>query len=165
MTIPDPEPIADIAAQLQAMADPNHPKRACFVVPANIVGTPLSASSWVRPEGVLITEDTTLAGIFQAAPVDTEGFDRAMAGILGLPEPKPDAEARCERDSIRARVVQARDEDDNVLTEAIASPWGLAATVAALRRHVPQRGKLYVLGLRQVLERRRRLREQEQIDG
>lgn len=163
--IPDPEPIGDIEAQLKAVADPAHPKRACFLVPRNFSGRYCRQVAAVRAEGLLITEDTTLAARFQAAPVDTEGFDRAMAGILGLPEPKPDAEARCDRDPTRARVVQARDEDGNVVTEAIASPWGLAATVAALARHVPQRGKLYVLGLQQVLERRRRLREQEQIDG
>ena len=166
MTIPIPEPAADIEAQLAALLDPGHPKRACFLVPGNLPPGVLAADTQIRPEGVLLTQDPALARLFRDAPEDVAGFDRAMAAILGLPEAKPDAEARCGGDPTRARVVQARDTQDRVVTEALASPVRLALAVAEMRRHVPAGGRLVVLSLAQVLERRRRLRQQEQtIDG
>jgi hypothetical protein len=96
-----PEPPRDIEAQLLAAIDVDHPKRACFCVPADQYLIPPSIDAYVvrRPEG----------------------------------------------SASRARVVQARDAEGNVITEATASPWGFLETCDALESHVPEGGQLVIL--------------------
>jgi hypothetical protein len=52
-----PEPPRDIEAQLLAAIDVDHPKRACFCVPADQYLIPPSIDAYVvrRPEGSLVT--------------------------------------------------------------------------------------------------------------
>jgi hypothetical protein len=158
---PTPEPAGDIKAQLAAVLDPNHPKRACFVVPEDAVHAPYGQiMSAARPEGTLVTRDVDLLRVFRRAPEDPDGFDRAMAEILGYPEAKPDTLRRCEgRPFARGRVVQAQDKDGCVITEACCSPLMLQPTQEALKPHVPEGGQLVVLTPLEALGRRILLRE------
>jgi hypothetical protein len=81
-----PEPPRDIEAQLLAAIDVDHPKRACFCVPADQYLIPPSIDAYVvrRPEGSLVTLHKRLAEAFERSADDT-----TMAWILGYPEPKP----------------------------------------------------------------------------
>jgi hypothetical protein len=143
MTLLVPEPPRDIEAQLLAAIDVDHPKRACFCVPADQYLIPPSIDAYVtrRPEGTLVTLHKRLAEAFERSADDT-----TMAWILGYPEPKPVIAERCQgMDASRARVVQARDAEGNVITEATASPWGFLETCDALESHVPEDGQLVIM--------------------
>jgi hypothetical protein len=150
---PLPEPAGDIRAQLAAVMDPAHPKRAAFLVPANAVRMPLVTSAHIVPrsEGVLVTLDADVARAFRRAPSETDAFDRVMATILGYPEDKALVVSRCGGNS---RAVQARDAEGNVVTETFASPAGLDAARDAMRRHVPPGGELVELTAIEAISRR-----------
>lgn len=140
---PIPEPPRDIRAQIDAVLDPSHPKRAIFMVPADAKFLPYVYDAHIveRPEGTLLTTDAELAALF-AASAD----DRTMATILGYPEAKPDVVERCGGNpALIARAVQARDAAGNVITETFTSPPGLKRAVEALREHAPPGGELVVL--------------------
>lgn len=158
-----PEPEGDIRAQLKAMLDPDHPKRAVFVVPQDRerITTPLpTVFAENRPEGTLFTKSDQLATAFLCAPSDEEGFDRVMAKILGLPQDKAKVFLACEgRPMARARIVQATDADGWVVTEAAAGPGQLKETSEALQNHVPPGGQLRVMTPIEALGRRLLLRE------
>jgi len=159
--IPTPEPARDVKAQLAAVKDPGHPKRACFLVPENI-GDGIADGVWMkaRPEGLLLTRETDLLVMFADAPSDQDGFDRVMAEILGYPEAKPDVITACEdKPFARAKAVQARDKDGSVITEACCSAGWLEVTQDTLRLHVTQGGTLVVLTPLEVLGRRILLHE------
>jgi hypothetical protein len=160
------EPEGDIRAQLRAMLDPDHPKRAVFVVPEDreralmtrgpVVGLMIES----RPEGTLLTKGDQLATAFLCAPADEVGFDRVMAKILGLPQTKQEVFLACEgRPMARARIVQACDADGWVVTEAAAGPGQLATTSEALQKHVPPGGGIRVMTPIEALGRRLLLRE------
>jgi hypothetical protein len=163
-----PEPAGDIRAQLRAVIDPEHPKRACFATRENYgIALPLDADADVetysdkRREGCLFTIDAALAKAFRAAPAEPEAeFDRAMAAILGYPEAKPDVLLACQgRLFTLARVVQARTAEDWVVHEALTSPAMLGYTTEELQNHVPSGGRLVVLTPADVIRRRLALRE------
>jgi hypothetical protein len=160
--IPTPEPAGDIKAQLAAMLDPAHPKRACFLVPEDMTQIPhkLSAIVVARAEGVLVTQDQACADAFSSASNQPDSFDRTMAEILGYPEAKPDVVAACNGQPFtRARAVQARDKDGHVITEACCSPGRLEETQNALQAHVPTGGTLVAVMPLEALARRILLRE------
>jgi hypothetical protein len=159
---PTPEPAGDIKAQLAAVLDPEHPKRACFLVPEDMTQIPhgLNAIVVARAEGVLVTQDQACADAFSSASNQPDSFDRTMAEILGYPEAKPDVVVACDKQPFnRARAVQARDKDGHVITEACCSPGRLAETQDALQAHVPTGGKLVVVTPLEALARRILLRE------
>jgi hypothetical protein len=146
------EPAGDIAAQLRATLDPGHPKRACFCVPADAHVIPRTLAAYIvdRPEGTLVTLQKQLADAFEHSADDV-----TLAWILGYPEPKPTVFLRCcSRPEIRARVVQARDADNHVVSEAIASPVGFWETVEVIERHVPRNGCLVIVSPRMAIMRR-----------
>jgi hypothetical protein len=148
IAFPTPEPPGDIKAQLAAVMDERHPKRAAFVVPEDGGQIPyvLRAEIVRRDEGVLVTTFGPAADIFRQAGTDPDEFDTAMAVILGIPEPKPLLVANCRgRPELYARAVQARDSDGNVVQEAFASGAGLYETVIAIEAHVPPGGELVIL--------------------
>jgi hypothetical protein len=140
---PVPEPAGDIEAQIMAALDPDHPKRACFCVPqdAHIVPRTLDAYIIDRPEGTLVTLHKQLADAFQRSADDV-----TMAWLLGYPEDRITALKRCcNQPAIAPRVVQARDADDHVVSEALTSPLGFLKTCSAIQKHVPEDGKLVIL--------------------
>jgi hypothetical protein len=158
-----PEPEGDIRAQLRAMLDPDHPKRAVFVVPEDrdrITERLPKVFVENRPEGTLLTKSDQLATAFLCAPSDEQGFDRVMAKILGLPQDKRSVFLACEgRPMARARIVQATDADGWVVTEAAAGPDQLQHTSVVLQSHVPHGGSLRVMTPIEALGRRMLLRE------
>ena len=160
-----PEPKGDIQAQLRAVLDPEHPKRACFVVPQDYAGAGHfcidKGFMEERHEGRLFTCHKAQALAFRQAPRYPEAaFDAAMAEILGYPEAKPDVMMRCGGGLFGgAQVVQARDGDAWVIHEALTSPAMLECTTQELQRHVPPEGVLMVLTPVKALERRLLLRE------
>lgn len=143
------EPDGDIDAQLRALHDPSHPKVAVFLAPGNeIDDRPLGPGVKVvrRREGTLLTTDPKRAAHFKTRPMIT---DDDLALLLGYPESKADVFGRG-----GGLVVQARDADGYVVTEAYASLQRLADTVAELRAHVPFAGRLMVLAPAEALARR-----------
>ncbi len=143
------EPEGDIDAQVRALHDPSHPKVAVFLAPGNeIDDRPLEPGVRVvrRREGTLLTTDPKRAAHFKTRPMIT---DDDLALLLGYPESKADVFGRG-----GGLVVQARDADGYVVTEAYASLQRLADTVAELRRHVPFAGRLLVLAPAEALARR-----------
>lgn len=152
-----PEPAGDIRAQIAAVLDPSHPKRAAFLVPEDAVNLqweclPEGVYAASREEGVLITTLYPMAEAFEACP--SEQFDRVMAVILGYPEAKPDIEMWCQGNPARARVVQARDPMGHVIQEAIASGPRLLDTAEAFKPY----GELVILQPAAALQRRIALR-------
>jgi hypothetical protein len=147
--MPFAEPAGDIRAQLAAVMDPTHPKRATFLVPENFAELPGGLDGMhvvARPEGVLVTTDEALADAFRRAPKKTDAFDRAMAGILGLPEAKPDMVRACGgKPATNGWAVQARDTGGNVVTECFVSPSALPAAWDQMQAHVPPGGQVVVM--------------------
>jgi hypothetical protein len=143
------EPDGDIDAQLKALHDPSHPKAAVFLAPGNeIEDQPIGPGVEVvrRREGTLLTTDPKRAAHFKTRPMIT---DDDLALLLGYPESKADVFGQG-----GGLVVQARDADGHVITEAYASLQRLARTIAELRRHVPFAGRLVVLAPAEALARR-----------
>jgi hypothetical protein len=156
---PVPEPAGDIRAQLAAVLDPAHPKRACYMVPADVErldlkALPRGAFAATRPEGTLVTTEIKLAARFDASPLEPEAFDRAMAEILDYPEAKPDIADRCQGNAKLARTVQARDAAGHVVTEAATSAMRFLDTCAALQAHVPPGGQLVIMSPAAAISRR-----------
>jgi len=144
---PVAEPLGDIRAQLAAVLDPQHAKRACFLVPedARNLTIPEGGIDGLlvvrRAEGTLVTLDPAKAELFKQQADDT-----TMAEILGYPEDKDTVLARCPRNpGHTARSVQARTHTGHVVIEALCSGVGLLPTVAEMQRHVPPGGKLVIL--------------------
>jgi hypothetical protein len=148
-----PEPASDVRAQIAALLDPAHPKVAVFVSPWNVADLPDVPFSMklIRGEGVLVTEKPEKMRIFAAWPLD----DDKMALILGYPESKTAALGACPPGYLR--VVQARDRQGSVITEALCSPLWLEPTQKALAPH----GDLVVMMPAQVVWRRIALRTEE----
>ena len=145
---PIPEPTADVRAQIAAMLDPRHPKKAALVVPGNEVPAVEDVIRVERSSGTLLTRDPVRAAAF----ADGHEHDATMAWILGYPEPKDAALAACPEAWLR--VVQACDWQGNVITEALCSPGWLDRTGVALRRH----GDVRLLTVPEALGRRFALR-------
>lgn len=161
---PVPEPAGDIRAQIAAVLDPAHPKRACFLVPGNaerldLDALPEGAYAIQRAEGTLITTDWSMADAFDALPCAADAFDALMAEILGLAEEKSVVVERCRgRPELYAHAVQARDARGNVVTETFTSPLGFLATCDAMLAHVPPGGQLVAIGAALAISRRVALR-------
>jgi hypothetical protein len=157
---PVPEPAGDIRAQLAAVLDPTHPKRACFLVPGDaerlkLDGLPKGAYAAVRDEGTLVTRERQLAVAFECADSATDAFDTAMAEILGLPEAKPLMVERCRgQPELYARAVQARDAGGHVVCETFASPIGFLGACKVMAKHVPPGGQLVTIGAVIAISRR-----------
>jgi hypothetical protein len=161
MMFPTPEPAADIAAQIDAVMNPAHPKKAAFIVPADReqVRHCLNACVATRDEGTLVTTLEPAADAFLACDSDPDAFDNLMAVLLGIPEQKPLMVQNCRgRPELYARAVQARDSEGNVVQEAFASPAGLHETILALEAHVPHGGVLVVMKPADAIQRRIDLR-------
>jgi hypothetical protein len=165
---PVPEPAGDIRAQIAATLDRNHPKRACYMVPEDaerldLEALPQGVYAVQRTEGTLVTTDLGIAELFDAAPAETDAFDRVMAEILGYPEDKATAVARCRgKPAVYARAVQARDAIGHVVTEVFASPVGFLPACAAIQEHVPARGRLVIMSPAAAISRRVAMRWVEQ---
>lgn len=165
---PVPEPAGDIRAQIAATLDHNHPKRACYMVPEDaerldLKALPQGIYAAQRAEGTLVTTDLELAELFDGAPAETGAFDRVMAEILGYPEDKATAVARCRGKPARhARAVQARDAAGHVITEIFASPVGFLPACAAMQAHVPAGGRLVIMSPAAAISRRVAMRWVEQ---
>jgi len=159
--MPIAEPAGDIRAQLAAVMDPDHPKRACFVVPEDAGQVPYVLNAYIeaRPEGVLVTRDLGLALLFRDVLADTDAFDRRMALILGYPEAKPDVVAACDGNPLHAWAAQARDAGGNVVQECFVTPDGARAACDALWQHVPVGGELVMLRPADAIWRRVMLRQ------
>lgn len=144
---PEPEPPGDIRAQLAAVLDPNHPKRAAFLVPEDAANLRIPDDGIAglhvvrREEGVIVTTDRMLAELFEQ-----RADDATMALILGYPESKDKLVERCRKPVHKhARAVQARDKDGHVVTECFCSPLMFLRTCEVIARHVPRDGELLIM--------------------
>lgn len=148
-----PEPPNDIAAQIRALSDPNHPKDAVFVANGNETAIPTELPQNVQavnsPAGTLLTTDPNKAAYFQSKP---NPDDADMAAILGYPVAKSQAAA-----SGAGTVVQARDAAGNVIYEAATHPAGMDATTKAAQEQTPPGGAVVNLSPEAALDRRQSL--------
>ena len=159
---PIPEPMCDLRAQVAALLDPMHPKRAVLIVPGNEVPPVPGVRHIERSTGTLLTRDPARAAAF----ADGHEHDATMAWILGYPEDKGEVVRACGRmPEFVARAVQARDAAGAVVTEAFTSPVGLDRTVEAIRAHVPGGGVLTILSPIEAITRRIMLRVLERANG
>jgi hypothetical protein len=126
-----PEPVADVAAQIGAVADPRSPKTSAFMAKGTKVPRTLPAGlvKATRPEGTLVTNSPAQAKQFAKARTVTEGH---LAKQLGYPESKRQAIA-----SGAPRVVQGRTPSGAVAHESVASPGGVGAAARAAAKAVP----------------------------
>ena len=133
------ESSGDIAAQIKAMLDPNHPKDAVFVAKGSDSAIPDSLPDNVmvqpRPEGTLLTTNRKKLEAFQAPDLT----DQALAKILDYPQTKDDAIA-----SGNPLAVQAFDADGNMVQGPLSSPDALPQTIASTVAQTPPGGNVIV---------------------
>lgn len=146
-TVPELE--RDIDAQLRALADPDHPKRAVFLARGNSLGN-RELPKWLfvhrRPEGTLVTDCAALADTFRELEFVT---DEDLAALLGYPECKADillGDEGC--------IVQALDAEGCVIFEAACSRRKIDATIAAADAQVPAGGRRVVTTPAEAIARR-----------
>jgi hypothetical protein len=126
------EPSGDIAAQIQAVANPGSAKDAAFVVRgAAMPKIPENLLAVSRPEGTLITSNPTKAAMFRQSPAL---HDTLMAHLLGYPETKTQAFVAS---GGAPAVVQGVTPSGAVAHESAASLQGLASAITAARAAAP----------------------------
>lgn len=144
-----PELKGDIEAQMKALLDPDHPKRAVFLARGQeLPNCKLPSGVFVesRPEGTLITDSALLAAAFSTTEILT---DAHLAEILGYPVSKVEV--------MRAgggAVVQAIDENGWVIFEAATTQDLLNATMSAAEEQVPPGGHVAVMTIEAAIARR-----------
>lgn len=143
-----PEPAKDIAAQIRALRDPDHPKRAVFLCRGNRADREMTHGLYVaeRDEGTLVTASLETAEMFLAADCIT---DADLAILLGYPEDKASVMA-----SPDPEIVQAVDAQGCVIFEALASRANLGLTIAAAEAQKPSGGLVVVNTMLSVTRRR-----------
>jgi len=133
-----PEPAKDIAAQVATLNDPTSTKDAVFVAAGNEAAVPAqlpeNAEVVTRPEGTLITTNPDKAAAFEGAENLT---DEDVGALLGYPGTKMDAVA-----SGAGTVIEGRDKDGNVVSQAVTSPEKAAETAAAVDAQTPEGGSV-----------------------
>lgn len=145
-----PEPLEDIAAQIEALLAPRGPRDSVFIaagtqgmIPADL---PSAVMQVARPEGTLLTIDRGKARMFENAP---ELQDDLMAEILNYPTSKREAVMRPD-----AFVIQARDPDGRVLYEAATVPEKEALTTSIAQRYAGPTGSVERLSAEEAQARR-----------
>jgi hypothetical protein len=128
-----PEPVADVAAQIAAVADPRSAKTSAFMAKGTKLPRSLPAGlvKATRPEGTLVTNSPAQAKQFKARTL-TDGH---LAKQLGYPESKRHALAAS--GAQRAVLVQGRTPSGAVAHESVASPAGVRAAAKAAAKAVP----------------------------
>lgn len=152
LTPTEPEPKCDVYAQISALIDPDHPKHAVWIS----LGTPFAmvedddlASLYVPDVGVLYGR------MEDCARLAADPTEETLAEILGYEESK--AAALAASLPHEPLVVQARDQNDCVVLEMLASLHRLRA--ASTR--CAQCGRVHVMTMEACLKRRQRLIEEE----
>jgi hypothetical protein len=133
------EPAGDVAAQLQALADPKNPKDAVFLAEGTEMpaSPPKGALVVQRPGvGTLVTTSRGKATLFRKAKLT----DADMAKILGYPEDKANVVAT----GGEVVAVEGKDQGGNVVASAVASPKGRAATEKAIGAQTPAGGRVEI---------------------
>lgn len=138
-----PEPAEDIAAQLQAMADPESARDAVFVAAGNEAQIPSQlppGAKRVTRQGVgtLITTNAKKANDFRLKRMT----DDSIAKLVGYSEPKAKALRRGKGEA--PAVVQATTPTGAVAAEQVASKKGLKAAKKAVKRLAPKGAKVEV---------------------
>jgi hypothetical protein len=145
-----PEPAKDIAAQVGALNDPTSTKDAVFVAAGNEAAVPAqlpeNAEVVTRPEGTLITTNPDKAAAFEGAENLT---DEDVGALLGYPDTKTNAAA-----SGAATVIEGRDKDGNVVSQAVTSPEKAAETAAVVDAQTPAAGSVAETTPQAVLDER-----------
>jgi hypothetical protein len=143
----EPEPICDIQAQLRALLDPGHPKRAVWIAEGTVF-------FMLQADGIadltLPGQGTLYASEHDCGRLEDEPTEERLAELLDYVEPKSGIIAQ---PALWYPVVQARDADDHVVWEQIASWKRLTETCQRAQLY----GKRYILLMYDVLQRRSRL--------
>ncbi len=139
LSVTVPEPLKDIQAQIDALMDPNHPKRAVFIPSSNAIVVS-------RQEGTLITTNFPLAEMFATVGALT---DDLVGLILDYPCKKRDAIAA--GDGV---ILQVRDGNGAVVIECCVSVSRLQEAKNHFEMHGPFNGTMVVLSPDEVIKRR-----------
>jgi hypothetical protein len=148
----EPEPLCDIMAQLAALLDPAHPKRAVWVS----IGTlpVLMAAPFMGIHRLDLDAGTLYASEHDCGRLADDPSEETLSVILGYTEPKSGIIAQ---PAVWWPVVQARDAQGCVVWEQIAS-WQRVDEAMA---HAGRYGRRAVCTMDEVLQRRARLIAEE----
>jgi len=132
-----PEPASDIAAQIDAMHDPDNPKDAVFVAAGNESAIPRKLPKGTLaihdPAGTLLTTNPDKLRAFADGPVT----DELLAKLLGYPETKADAIGSGE-----PVVVQGKTPGGDVVAATATSPERAPEAVQAIGAQTPEGGQV-----------------------
>lgn len=157
----EPEPLCDVQAQLAALRDPAHPKRAVWVSACSPSlrenpnpgasrgnGENPDACALVLPAGTLYGEDAVLAAL------ERRPDDATLARLLDYVEPKSALGSGC------LPVVQALDKNGFVILEMVSS-WQRVGEAKARAQCYAVGGTVRIVSMQACLERRRLLIDEE----
>ena len=146
-----PEPAEDVAAQIEALVDPQSARDAVFVAEGNEQALPKATPKGVmrvaRPGvGVLLTTNQKKAQEFRTKKLT----DAKLQQILGYSENKADVIAK----GAEPVVVQARTKKGAVAAEQLTSREGTPAAREAVRKLGPKGAKVVETSVAKAQERR-----------
>jgi hypothetical protein len=151
-----PEPLCDIRAQLAALGDPAHPKRAVWVARGTTIPIPLGL---VDVCAVSVAGGTLFARDWEDCQyLLDDPSDETLATILGYIEPKSEIIAQ---PAVWWPVVQARNVQGCVVWEQLSSWQRVAQTTERARLY----GRLAVCTMDECTQRRVRLIAAEEKDS
>lgn len=150
------EPLCDIKAQLRALMDPDHPKRAVWLSLCNAQKFDLMLCPGLRR--LDLEAGTLYASEHDCGRLMDDPSEETLSQILDYTEAKSGIQ---HQSAAWWPVVQARDAERHVVWEQVAS-WGRVGE--AMRRAVLY-GRLAVLTMDEVLARRKRLIAEEEADA
>jgi hypothetical protein len=150
LTQTEREPVSDIEAQLAALRDPDHPKRAVW-----ISGKAPAIPVQGLPPRLYLDAGTLIASREDGARLLADPTEETLSQLLGYVESKTEAIAG----SLPSEplVVQARDQNDAVVLEMLSSLGRFRE--AAIRAGT--QGKVCIMTMTACLNRRQRLIAEE----
>jgi hypothetical protein len=150
-----PEPLCDIRAQVAALRDPAHPKRAVWVSYSNPVAMPLDCDDWIKPFHMPHV-GTLYASEHDCGRLADDPSEEMLSIILDYIEPKSGIIAQ---PAVWWPVVQARDAQDCVVWEQLSSWQRVAQATARARLY----GRLAICTMDECCQRRARLIAQKAV--
>lgn len=152
------EPLCDIEAQLRALLDPDHPKRAVWISR----GTPDHAMTQFAVadgyDALKLDAGTLYASEHDCGRLADDPSEETLSVILDYTEPKSGIALQS---AVWWPVVQARDTEGHVVWEQISS-W---ARIGETLRRAILYGRPAVCTMTEVLSRRARLVAKEEADA
>jgi hypothetical protein len=131
-----PEPVDDVAAQIDALVSPDSQRRAVFVAEGNEDVLPdllpPKVKAYSRPGvGTLLTSKPAIGKLFMTKP---EVTDADIASLLGLAADKATVMANAAAENAEPIAVQAVTPEGNVAAEALTTPGQKVHAAIAVKK-------------------------------